>query len=148
MMNKILLFGAFDVLHKGHIEMLKQAKELGDFLCVVVAADDTIESAKGHKPRQSSSRRIQALKDLHLIDKVTLGDSDPDTWDIIKKEKPDIIALGYDQDELKMALESFLNDSYPDIEDEQKNWQNNPKRPKIVTLDPYHPEKYKSSLIQ
>ena len=45
-----MVFGSFDLVHKGHVNFLKQAKKLGDELIVVVARDDNIEKVKKRKP--------------------------------------------------------------------------------------------------
>ena len=54
-MRKVMVFGTFDIIHKGHINMLIQAKKLGDFLVVVLACDKTIEAVKNRKSYNNGS---------------------------------------------------------------------------------------------
>lgn len=122
-MTKVLTFGTFDGIHEGHRAVLRQAKKLGNYLIVIVAADDTAREIKGALPKYSSAQRIEMLKKERLSDDVVLGDDILHSWKIVKKYKPDIIALGYDQDELKQALTDY--------------YENAEKKPIITTLSHY-----------
>lgn len=145
-MNKVLAFGTFDGVHEGHRVMLREAKALGDYLIAAVAPDLVVKEIKGAFPRSNAAQRITALKTEHLADEVILGDGELHGWEIISRVKPDIIALGYDQDNLRVSLERHFEISYPDIETEE-GFQTNPKKPIITVLKPHHPERYKSSLL-
>ncbi|PIP75467.1 FAD synthase, partial [Candidatus Kuenenbacteria bacterium CG22_combo_CG10-13_8_21_14_all_39_9] len=98
------------------------------------ARDVNVKKIKGHWPNQAEIARLKNLKNANLATEVMLGSIDiKNRCHIINKIKPDIIALGYDQKinmtELKAKLKKYkLN-------------------PAIIRLKPYHPEKYKSSLI-
>jgi len=128
-MKKVIVFGTFDVLHPGHAHLLKEAKEYGDYLTVVVARDDTVCEVKGKKPRFSENDRVNNLNKLKIADKVILGCLD-DKYRVISEEKPDIIALGYDQ-------RVFVDNLADAIEDHVK----------IVRISPYMENLYKSSKI-
>lgn len=132
-MIRVLVFGTFDGVHEGHRNMLRQAKELGDYLIVAVAPDNVVMEIKGKVCVRRSGERIQGVRDEHIADEVALGDKLLDNWSVLKKYKPDIIALGYDQDELKAALDA--------------HFENNEKKPKLVILKAFKPEQYKSSLL-
>ena len=67
-MKKIMVFGTFDVLHKGHINFFKQAKKHGDHLLVVVARDKTVSLIKGIKPHYDEKERLKSVK--KYVDKV------------------------------------------------------------------------------
>ena len=97
--------GTFDLLHMGHIYFLKEAKELGDKLVVVVATDSTVRKMK-HEPVTPQEMRLGLIKELEIVDEALLGHED-DMFEIVKEIKPDIIALGYDQvhDEEKIKNE-------------------------------------------
>jgi len=129
-----MVFGVFDGIHDGHREMLKQAKGLGDFLIVVVAPNHIVEELKGHKPNIDLVERCVRLKALKWVDEVVTGDKENGTWDVVKKHQPDIIALGYDQTELKANLESSL-----DIHNHKF---------KVMMLDAYQPNVLHSSKIK
>lgn len=126
-MNKVIVFGSFDPLHKGHLDFLKQAKKFGNYLVVVVARDETIRRLKGHEPRFSEGERLQTVKNEAVVDKAVLGDK-KDYGRVLKRENPEAVCIGYDQ-EMPPGLKNLL------------------KRYKIHTLAPYKPEKYKSSII-
>lgn len=132
-MKKVLVFGTFDVVHMGHIHMLKEAKEYGDYLVVSVARDKNVELIKGERPYYSENERVEFLKHLSLIDEVVLGEL-KEVYKNIGAVKPDTIALGYDQKvyvgELAQAI-TTLNLNIP-----------------IVRLKPYKPDKYKSSKLK
>jgi FAD synthetase len=143
-MKKVMAFGTFDIFHPGHESYLRQAKKLGDYLIVVVARDKTVREVKkqetrlrqgfGGQARNKEQKRIQTLKNSNLADEVILG-SLKDKYAVIKKHKPDIIALGYDQKvnlkELKSKLREFKLD-----------------KTAIIRLKSYYPAKYKTSILR
>lgn len=121
-----MVFGTFDLLHKGHVNFLKQAKEYG-YLIVVLGTDENIEKLKGKKPVHHLQSRIKDIENLKIADEVTGGYQD-NFFRIIKERNPDIICLGYDQ-------KSFdLQNHLPDTE--------------IIRLNPYREDKYKSSILR
>lgn len=129
-----MVFGTFDIIHPGHIYFLWQAKKYGDYLIAVIGRDQTVKKIKGKLPKNKELKRLANLKNLNLAEKVILG-SLQDKLAAIKKYKPDIICLGYDQkcftDNLKRELRKI-----------------NLAKIKIIRLKPYKPEKYKSSLLK
>jgi FAD synthetase len=90
-MRKVLAGGVFNVIHPGHIYFLKEAKKHGDYLVVVVANDKTGKAALPAKLRK------KMVESLGFVDKVVIGGSG-DRMAVVRKEKPDIVVLGYDQD--------------------------------------------------
>lgn len=144
-MVKVLVFGTFDGVHEGHRNMLRQAKELGDYLVVVVAPDNVVQEIKGKMCLRRSGERIQGVRDERIADEVALGDKLLDNWSILKKYRPDIIALGYDQDELKAALDAHF--SSRQAQDNSGELENSEKKPRIVILKAFKPDQYKSSLL-
>lgn len=129
-MKTVLVFGTFDILHPGHTHMLKEAKEYGDRLVVVLARDATVLQVKKKPPANDEITRKKNLEALHLTDKVRLGDL-VDKYKVIGEEKPDVVALGYDQREFVDKLEDVLEDNV-----------------KIVRLAPYSPDVFKSSKLR
>lgn len=129
----VMVFGTFDIFHKGHESFLKQARQHGDFLLVVVARDETVKKVKKHKTKNNERKRLLTIKNSGLADKVILG-SLKDKYTAIRKYKPDVIALGYDQksftEELKNKLAALGLD-----------------KTRIIRLKSYYPKKYKSSLL-
>lgn len=110
-MKRILVGGVFSVLHPGHMFFLRKAKSLGDFLIVVVSSDRTSLKKNGVLLRTAKERKLEVEK-TGIADRVIIGD-DEDRFNVVKKERPDIIALGYDQkideDFKKRIKESGLN---------------------------------------
>jgi len=99
--KKILAGGCFNSIHPGHIYFLKEAKKIGDKLIVILTNDKN-----NKKPYAVPAKeRKRMLESLNLADKVLIG-SPKDKTKIVKKIKPDIIVLGYDQ-EMPDGLESF-----------------------------------------
>jgi len=129
----VIAFGTFDVFHAGHEFFLKQASKLGDQLIVVVARDNTVKNVKAHYPLHNEKQRMQKVKDSEIANKVVLG-SDNDKYKAIKKYKPHIIALGYDQFVFTYKLNKMIIDESMNTE--------------IIRLDAYEPDIYKSSLIK
>lgn len=147
-MNKVLCFGTFDGVHDGHRAMLRQAKSLGGRLVVAVAPDVVVTTLKSGELSHSAARRIALIQAEHIADDVLLADEEIASWRIIKKVKPEIIALGYDQHELRSSLEAFLENEYPDVETAEGEWIKNPKKPRIVMLSAYKPETLHNSKLK
>ena len=95
-MKTVMAFGTFDKVHPGHVSYLKQAKKLGDTLVVVVARDKNVKMIKSRLPRMNEQSRKKAIQNLKIADRVVLGQI-RDRLAVIRKYRPDIICLGYDQ---------------------------------------------------
>lgn len=95
----VMVFGTFDILHKGHLSFFRQAKQAGGVesnLVVVVARDLNVKQAKGAFPINNEHKRFEAVKKAPIIDEAVLGDSS-NKLKLIEILRPDIICLGYDQ---------------------------------------------------
>lgn len=103
--KRILVFGVFDNLHDGHKFFLKKSKDLGNCLIVVVTPMEIVQKLKNKTPKQSESERIESIKNFGIADEVLLGDTELGSWNIIKTKKPHIVAVGFDQIDLRKALE-------------------------------------------
>ena len=130
-MKKVMVFGTFDIIHPGHIHMLKEAKTYGDYLIVIVSRDQITAEVKGKSPMLGESTRLENIKKLNIADKVRLGNLGPDKYQAIREEDPDVIALGYDQVAFVDKLKESIKESV-----------------KIVRLQALKPEIYKSSKIK
>uniref|UniRef100_A0A7C3IKL4 FAD synthase n=1 Tax=Candidatus Methanomethylicus mesodigestus TaxID=1867258 RepID=A0A7C3IKL4_9CREN len=101
--------GCFDLLHYGHLRYLEEAKKLGGEgaeLVVVVARDSTIMRRKGRPPVMKEEDRRALVEALKPVDRAILGGVDFDTELVIREVKPDIIALGYDQNDLEEIVKA------------------------------------------
>jgi len=131
-MKKVITFGTFDIFHPGHASYLKQAKKLGDYLIAVIGRDRTVENIKGKRPRNDEKIRLQEVRKSGLADKVILG-SLKDKFSAIKKYKPDIVALGYDQISFSENLEKKLKEFKI--------------KTRVIRLKSFKPQIYKSSKL-
>lgn len=106
--KKILIFGVFDGIHEGHLSFIKDAKKEGDHLVAIVARDSIVKDLKGKLPKYNERERIKALLEVSDIDMVLLGDSQMGEYNILREVKPDIVFLGYDQEELYKNLNKAI----------------------------------------
>lgn len=127
--GRVLSCGTFDHFHPGHDAFLSQAATLGDQLFVVVARDDNVRRIKGRAPDQGEQARLAAVAGHEAVDDARLGYEGSDFFRVVRDIGPDTIALGYDQ-----RAPAGLAEAFPDCQ--------------IITLDPFHPERYKSSLMR
>lgn len=127
-----MVFGTFDILHPGHIYFLKQAKKYGDFLIVSLARKKFIKKFKGHLAHHTEQQRKKLLEAVKFVDRVVLG-SKTDYVGHILKEKPQVIALGYDQRYFTAHLKEKLSKRGLEV--------------RIVRLMPYKAAIYKSSRL-
>ncbi|KAA3602846.1 MAG: D-glycero-beta-D-manno-heptose 1-phosphate adenylyltransferase [Calditrichaeota bacterium] len=96
--NKIFVFtnGCFDVLHNGHIQLLRKAKSLGDYLFVAVNSDSSVKKLKGNsRPIFELSERLEMLSALEFVDGI-FAFSEETPLKIIEKLKPDFLVKGGD----------------------------------------------------
>ena len=111
--KNVLASGTFDLLHYGHVHYLANAKKAGGKnakLIVIVARDKTVERLKGMKPIFPEDQRRDLVESLKVVDEAILGYEDIDMIKVIEKVKPDIIALGYDEDKVEKILRKSLGD--------------------------------------
>lgn len=94
-MTKILVNGAFDILHTGHIDLINYAKSLGDHLIIALDSDRRIKQNKGDsRPINDSVTRLMIMKNLKAVDQVVLFDNDDQLITLIKEV--DIRVIGSD----------------------------------------------------
>ncbi len=99
--KKVLAAGKFDILHLGHVAYLEQARELAGEdgeLVVVIARDETILHERGAPPVFPQEQRRRLVESLRVVSRAVIGYPTRDHSQIVEKERPDIIALGYDQE--------------------------------------------------
>jgi len=96
--NKTIGFtcSAFDLLHAGHIIMLKDAKRQCDYLIAGLQTDPTIDRKEKNKPIQSLEERKIQLQAVKYIDEIIIYSSEKGLYELIKKINPDIRILGSD----------------------------------------------------
>jgi len=103
----VVASGTFDLLHLGHVKYLEEAKKAGGKnaeLIVIVARDSTVEKRKGKKPVMSENQRRSLVEALKVVDEAILGFEELDINKVLEKIKPDVIAVGHDQDDMEKAV--------------------------------------------
>jgi len=109
-MKRVMAVGVFDLLHAGHLHYMEQAKLLGDHLTVVVAHDDTVRMRK-HEPVTGQELRRRMVNGLKPVDEALIGNPpEVPIFDILPIVKPDVIALGYDQEHAEDRIRSQLDE--------------------------------------
>jgi rfaE bifunctional protein nucleotidyltransferase chain/domain len=96
--GQIVVFtnGCFDLLHRGHVHLLREAKAAGDLLIVAVNSDRSVKAIKGPtRPVFSETDRIELIAALEMVDYVILFD-EPDPYSLIAAIKPNILVKGGD----------------------------------------------------
>lgn len=131
-MTTVLVSGTFDGLHPGHEDLFRQARALGDRVVVVVARDETVGAVKGRPPKRKEAERLQTVQTQPFVDQAILGNPG-DKLAVVEEISPDVILLGYDQEAFTDGLEARLR---------ARGIQS-----RIVRAQAFHPERYKSSLL-
>ena len=88
--------GCFDILHRGHVEYLAQAADLGDKLIIGLNTDASVKRLKGeNRPINDEKSRALLLSALQFVDVVVFFDEDT-PYELIKQVQPDILVKGND----------------------------------------------------
>ena len=95
-MKKGFTCSCFDLLHAGHILMLKDAREQCDYLIVGLQTDPTIDRPEKNKPIQSFEERKIQLEAVRYVDEIIVYETEQDLYDLLKKIEPDVRILGSD----------------------------------------------------
>ncbi|MEM3579067.1 MAG: adenylyltransferase/cytidyltransferase family protein [Candidatus Bathyarchaeia archaeon] len=109
----VLASGVFDLLHLGHVKYLEEAKKAGGEnaeLIVIVARDSTVEKRKGYKPVIPENQRRALVESLKVVDEAILGYEEFDMGKVIEKIKPDVIAVGHDQDGMEKTVKDYIRE--------------------------------------
>jgi D-beta-D-heptose 7-phosphate kinase/D-beta-D-heptose 1-phosphate adenosyltransferase len=108
-MKTIFVNGTFDILHRGHLEMINWAKSLGDYLIIGIDSDSRVKQLKGEsRPINSVEDRKFMLLNLKSVDEVKVFDSDLELKQMIQSIKPDIMVVGSDWKE-KSVIGSYYS---------------------------------------
>ena len=108
-MKRIITFGTFDLLHIGHINILKRAKAEGDYLIVGVSSDALNFSKKNMLPIYNENDRLKIIESIKFVDEAFIEESLEKKREYIMKYKADELVMGDDWkgkfDELKDICE-------------------------------------------
>ncbi len=133
----MIAFGTFDPLHEGHRDFFRQAKELADYLIVVVARDSSIRVNKKRGSWQNEKVRIECVGRLNEVDEALLGKEWPlnDRYGLLSELEFDVLVLGYDQKPSDEVVVKELKKRGKD-------------KVEVVRLRAYKPEEYKSGKMR
>jgi rfaE bifunctional protein nucleotidyltransferase chain/domain len=88
--------GCFDILHRGHVHILREARACGDLLIVGINSDRSVKSIKGaSRPILPETDRVELIGAMEMVDYIVLFD-DPDPYRLIAAIKPNVLAKGGD----------------------------------------------------
>lgn len=111
-MKKVITYGTYDLLHQGHINLLRRAKELGDYLIVGVTSDSFDRGRGKLNVRNNVLERVEAVKATGYADEVIIEDYVGQKIDDIQKYNVDIFAIGSDWKGLFDYLNEFTKVVY------------------------------------
>ena len=111
-MKKVITYGTYDLLHQGHINLLRRAKELGDFLIVGVTNDNFDRQRGKLNVVNNVLERVEAVKATGLADKIIIEDYLGQKIDDVQKYDVDIFAIGSDWEGKFDYLNEFCNVVY------------------------------------
>ena len=108
-MAKGFMTGTFDIIHRGHIEILKYGKSLCDEFIVAVDTDDRVRNKKGNsRPFNNLEDRIEVLRSICYVDKVVSFKDDLELESIIKTECPEWWLMGSDWKDIERPKVTLL----------------------------------------
>ena len=92
----VMIGGAFEIIHPGHLETFSAARKLGNTLVVVVATDESVVRSKGRPPVANQERRMTLVSSIRNVD-LALPGNRGSIYEILSRIRPDVVAVGYDQ---------------------------------------------------
>ena len=97
MYKTVFVNGTFDILHRGHLELLNYAKSLGEYVVVGIDSDRRVRKMKGpNRPVNSADDRGLMLVNLKSVDEVRFFSNDRELENMVKSVKPDVMVVGSD----------------------------------------------------
>ena len=88
--------GAMDLLHAGHVLMLKECREQCDFLIVALQTDPSVDRPDKNRPVETLEERMIRLEGCKYVDKIVTYDTEVDLYNLLKELKPDVRFIGAD----------------------------------------------------
>lgn len=111
-MNKVITYGTYDLLHQGHLNLLRRAKALGDYLIVGVTNDNFDRERGKLNVRNNVLERVEAVRATGLADEIIIEDYIGQKIDDIQKYDIDIFAIGSDWEGKFNYLKEFCEVVY------------------------------------
>lgn len=97
-MKRVIVNGCFDILHLGHLNLLRFAKSVpNSYVLVLIDSDLRVKEIKGpERPVNSQQERLELLSALRYVDEVKIFNSDQELSSLIKEFNPDLMIKGSD----------------------------------------------------
>jgi len=112
-MKKIFINGCFDILHRGHIELFKCAKSMGDYLLVAIDSDTRVKQLKGQsRPINNQEDRKLMLESLRYIDEVLVFESPEALANVVNFYSPDLMIVGSEYRDKKVIGSEHAKEIY------------------------------------
>lgn len=115
MIKRVLIFGTFDGYDEGHQFVVSQAAKLANELVVAVARDEHVRFLKKKEPKYSEQVRLLHVSQDPLVKQAVLSDVELGSYNVIDQLKPNIVAFGFDQHELKQDFCRWQKEKQRDI---------------------------------
>ncbi|MCX8203603.1 MAG: adenylyltransferase/cytidyltransferase family protein, partial [Nitrososphaeria archaeon] len=109
----VLTTGAFEIVHPGHVFLLRHARRLAGRrgkVVVVLASDATIRQRKGREPVMSERERLEVLSSLKYVDRVIVGYTPINFEKVLRRVRPDVVLFGYDQTAIEQEFRRFCEE--------------------------------------
>ena len=110
-MRKVITYGTFDLLHTGHINILRRAKEYGDYLIVAISSDE-FNDLKGKKAYYSFEQRKLILEAIRYVDEVIPEHTWEQKVQDVKEHNVDVFVMGDDWESKFDFLKEFCEVVY------------------------------------
>jgi glycerol-3-phosphate cytidylyltransferase len=94
--RRIITFGTFDLFHWGHVNILRRARALGDWLIVGVSSDELNARKKGHTPYFRLAERVAIIGNSRAVDEVFVEHALELKGDYIREHRADVLVMGDD----------------------------------------------------
>ena len=108
-MTRVIVNGTFDILHRGHLELLEYAMSCGSYLLVAIDTDRRVKELKGkNRPINNQYDRKYHLEMLRSVSEVRLFDSKEELIEIIQDYQPDIMVKGSDYKDRSVIGETYI----------------------------------------
>jgi rfaE bifunctional protein nucleotidyltransferase chain/domain len=108
-MTKVIINGTFDILHRGHLELLEYAMSCGSYLLVAIDTDRRVKELKGEsRPINNQYDRKYHLEMLRSVNEVRLFDSQEELIEIIQAYQPAIMVKGSDYKGRSVVGETYI----------------------------------------
>ena len=127
-----ITFSTFDLLHAGHIAMLREAREQCDYLIAGLQVDPTIDRPEKNKPIQSLLERKIQIEAIKYVDEVITYKKESDLELLIKRVKPDIRILGSDYIDKEYTGKDMDKEVY--FHNRNHNWSTTELRERVKNV--------------